>query len=269
MNSTRNILAAALVGLVGILAVIWGGSSATEKQPLGQVASPQEVGRGLSSFDQVREHLGVPKETEGVLYKVIKVVDGDTLTVEKGGKQVTLRLIGLNTPETVDPRKTVECFGAEASKKAKEILNGKLVRLEKDTSQGELDKYKRTLAYVILEDGTNFNKYMIREGYGYEYTYNAPYKYQKEFKQAEALARAEKKGLWADGACAGENKTEVKPTATVVSDGKFICSKNTYNCTSFKSQKEAQEAFDSCGGAENDVHKLDSDKDGVVCESLP
>jgi len=111
----------------------------------------------------------------------------------------------------VDPRKPVQCFGKEASDKAKELLTGKSVRLEKDASQGEYDKYGRLLAYVYLPDlpdsagkagGTLFNKYMIAEGYGHEYTYNLPYKYQQEFKAAEARARAEKKGLWADGVCA-------------------------------------------------------------------
>ena len=137
------------------------------------------------------------------LYPVERVVDGDTLAVEMSGKSVKIRLIGLDTPETVDPRKPVQCFGKEASDKAKELLTGKSVRLEKDASQGEYDKYGRLLAYVYLPDGTLFNKFMIAEGYGHEYTYNLPYKYQLEFKEAEARARAEKKGLWADGACAG------------------------------------------------------------------
>ena len=137
------------------------------------------------------------------LYPVERVVDGDTLAVEMNGKSVKVRLIGLDTPETVDPRKPVQCFGKEASAKAKELLTGKSIRLEKDASQGEYDKYGRLLAYVYLPDGTLFNKYMIAEGYGHEYTYNLPYKYQKEFKAAEVRARTEKKGLWADGACAG------------------------------------------------------------------
>ena len=136
------------------------------------------------------------------LYPVERVVDGDTLAVEMSGKSVKIRLIGLDTPETVDPRKPVQCFGKEASDKAKELLTGKSVRLEKDASQGEYDKYGRLLAYVYLPDGTLFNKFMIAEGYGHEYTYNLPYKYQQEFKAAEARARAEKKGLWADGVCA-------------------------------------------------------------------
>lgn len=130
------------------------------------------------------------------MYKVVKVIDGDMVAVEINGKTKTIRLIGLNTPETVDPRKPVERFGIEASNKAKEILTGKSVRLEADGIIGERGKYGRLLRYIFLEDGTNFNKMMISEGYAYEYTYNSPYKYQKEFKEAEKEAREAKKGLW-------------------------------------------------------------------------
>ena len=144
--------------------------------------------------------------TTDTYYPVTKVVDGDTLGVHIDGKNVTIRLIGLDTPESVDPRRPVQCFGKEASDKAKQILSGSSVRIETDPSQGAYDKYGRLLAYVYVpagskQEGILFNEYMIREGYGHEYTYNIPYKYQKEFKEAETKAREEKKGLWADGVC--------------------------------------------------------------------
>ncbi len=134
-------------------------------------------------------------------YSVTRVVDGDTAVVHMNGVDTKLRLIGLDTPEVVDPRKPVQCFGREASAKAHQILDGQTVRLEFDPSQGTLDKYGRTLAYIFLHDGTNFNEYVIAEGYGHEYTYHLPYKYQKEFKAAEAAAREAEKGLWAPGVC--------------------------------------------------------------------
>lgn len=215
-----------------------------------------------------------PPPAQDNLYQVVKVIDGDTITVEKAGKTETLRLIGINTPETVDPRKSVECFGKEASAKAKELLSGKQVKLEADPTQGELDKYQRVLRYVFLLDGTNFNKLMIEQGYAYEYTYNTPYKYQIEFKQAQQAAETAKRGLWADGVCDVTPvlpvKNVVEPVATPPSQtGQWICSRNTYNCSDFKTQAEAQSAFASCGGTSNDVHQLDRDKDGQVCESLP
>ena len=114
----------------------------------------------------VEEEISQELKEEG--FKVIKVVDGDTMDVSIDNKTERLRLIGIDTPETVDPRKKVQCFGIEASNKAKELLFGKFVSLENDESQGERDKYKRLLRYVFLQDGTNFNLFMIAEGYANE-----------------------------------------------------------------------------------------------------
>ncbi|MEA2097514.1 MAG: thermonuclease family protein [Patescibacteria group bacterium] len=138
---------------------------------------------------------------DDILHKVVRVIDGDTIIIRINDSPETVRLIGINTPETVDPRKPVECFGIEASNKAKEILSGKFVRLEGDYLVGERDKYGRLLGYIFLEDGTNFNKMMIVEGYAYEYSYDLPYKYQSEFKQAEKEAKEMEKGLWKKGVC--------------------------------------------------------------------
>jgi micrococcal nuclease len=139
--------------------------------------------------------------TDAGFFDIERVVDGDTVVIKQGSANETVRLIGLNTPETVDPRKAVQCFGKEASDKAKATLTGQRVRIELDPTQGLYDKYGRLLAYVWLEDGTLFNKYMISEGYGYEYTYNTPYKYQKDFKAAQKAAELAQKGLWAPGVC--------------------------------------------------------------------
>ena len=139
-------------------------------------------------------------------YSVLRVVDGDTLDISFHGVKTRLRLIGINTPETVDPRRPIQCFGKEASAKAQELLLGRDVTIELDPSLDKYDKYGRLLAYVYLPDGTLFNEQMIREGYAYEYTYQLPYKYQKEFKEAQRSAKNAKRGLWADGVC-GENNT--------------------------------------------------------------
>lgn len=133
--------------------------------------------------------------------RVVRVVDGDTIVLYIEGKDTRVRLIGLDTPETVDPREKLECFGEAASQKARVMLEGRFVRLEEDASQGKYDKYGRLLAYVYLPDDTLFNEYMIREGYGHEYTYRIPYKYQTQFQTAERDARENKRGLWADEAC--------------------------------------------------------------------
>ncbi|MFH1187860.1 MAG: thermonuclease family protein [bacterium] len=219
-------------------------------------------------------------------YKVTKVVDGDTIAVDIDGVSETIRLIGINTPETKDPRKPVECFGVQASKKAEELLAGQLVELEKDETQDERDKYGRLLRYVKTKDGLFYDLEIIKQGYGYEYTYNVPYKYQKEFKEAENYARENKLGLWADGACGMENidrggrfsdVAEPAPANDVnVPDSvpepqstECECSSNKYSCADFKTHSEAQAIYDCCGGADSDIHNLDNDKDGEACESLP
>ncbi len=132
---------------------------------------------------------------------VTRVVDGDTIVVLVNGISEKVRLIGVDTPETVDPRRTVECFGKEANDFTKSLLEDKLVRLEADPTQGNRDTYGRLLRYVFLEDGTLVNKEIITQGYGHEYTYLVPYKYQAEFVSAELSAQKEQRGLWAQGAC--------------------------------------------------------------------
>ena len=144
--------------------------------------------------------------TPANLYTVVRVIDGDTVVVDMNGKNVTVRLIGINTPETVDPRKKVECFGKEASEFLKNILTGKQVRLESDSTQRNIDKYGRLLRYVYLND-ILVNEEIISSGYGFEYTYDVPYEFQAEFMSSESYARAGKLGLWSPVTCNGEVKT--------------------------------------------------------------
>ena len=222
------------------------------------------------------------------LYAVVSVTDGDTFKVNINGTTETLRMIGIDTPETVDPRKPVQCFGIEASNKAKAFLTGKRVRLEADSVQGERDKYGRLLRYAYLEDGTFFNKFMIQEGYAYEYTYDTKYKYQTEFKTAQAQAQAAKRGLWADNACQAPIVTPIataipsatptpspayiqspSPTPTPQSGGGYslpVCASSDCNCGDFSSQAHAQWFHDTYDP--NDAHRLDADHDGIACESL-
>ena len=210
-------------------------------------------------------------DPRGKLYTVVKVVDGDTITVSIDGSSETVRLIGIDTPETVDPRKTVQCFGKEASDTTKILLTGRVVTLEKDGTQGERDKYGRLLAYVYRDDGLFINKYLVEQGFAHEYTYNLPYKYQLEFKDAEHAAQMQQRGLWAPGACDGavNSSTPAPASAPSLNVSKYSCAGNLYNCTDFATHAEAQSVYAMCGGASNDVHNLDRDKDGESCESLP
>jgi micrococcal nuclease len=131
---------------------------------------------------------------------VTRVVDGDTIEVFENNQVSKIRLIGVNTPETLDPRKEVECFGIEASMFLKKELEGKKVKLEADKTQTDKDTYGRDLRYVFLNE-TNINKKIIEEGYGFEFTYKKPYVYQEDFKKVEKLAKENKKGLWDSTNC--------------------------------------------------------------------
>lgn len=199
------------------------------------------------------------------LNKVLKVIDGDTVNVEIEGKNRTIRLIGIDSPETVDPRKPVQCFGKEASNKAKELLTGKKVVMEVDSTQGDKDKYNRLLRYIYLEDGTSVNKYMISEGYAHEYTYQSnPYKYQTEYIEAEQSAREDKKGLWADDACpipTPSTATYVQPEAQP-NTGSYSCNCSK-SCEAMASCEEAYFQLNQCG-----CSKKDGDGDGIPCESI-
>lgn len=148
------------------------------------------------NFYTANNVLGTQTSTSPDIYYVTKVVDGDTIDVSQNGAIFKIRLIGINTPETVDPRKSVECYGKQASQKMAELVLDKKVRLVADTSQSDTDKYQRQLRYVFLENGVNINKLMISDGYAYEYTYDTPYLYQTEFKLAEQEAKDNKRGLW-------------------------------------------------------------------------
>jgi len=185
--------------------------------------------------------------TASDLFSVTRVVDGDTIDVSINGQIERIRMIGINTPETVDPRKTVECFGVEASNKAKALLSGKKVRLEIDNTQGERDKYSRLLRYVFLETGTNFGLVMIQQGYAYEYTYDLPYKYQSEYKSAQKEAEESNAGLWGDK-CNGNTKTLV--SATPVTTTNTTQSVETNSCIikgNISSKKEKIYHVPGCG----------------------
>lgn len=123
-------------------------------------------------------------------YLVTRVVDGDTLDASGIGR---IRLIGVDTPETVDPRRPVQYFGREASDFLKQLVEGRRVRLEYD--QQRKDVYNRTLAYVYLPDGTFVNAEIIRQGYGFAYT-RFPFKYLEDFRRLERDAREAARGLW-------------------------------------------------------------------------
>lgn len=155
-----------------------------------------------SQKGNVTENTGNDENNEDSdYYEVIKVVDGDTIKVDIKGKIETIRLIGIDTPESVDPRRPVECFGKEASIKLEELVLNKKVKLEADSTQADKDQFDRLLRYIYLEDGTNINEKMILYGFAFEFTYDLPYKFQEKFIEAENQAITNSIGLWDKNYC--------------------------------------------------------------------
>lgn len=135
---------------------------------------------------------------------VERVVDGDTLRVSIDGRSTPVRLIGLDTPETVKPDAPVECFGPEAADFASQLLTGQSVVLEFDDSQGRMDRYDRVLAYVwrVLPDGSLrlANEEIVAGGFGRERQYGSrPAAWREVLTAAQDTAQVQQRGLW--GAC--------------------------------------------------------------------
>lgn len=144
----------------------------------------------------VEEKLSPPslgsQERERV--KVARVIDGDTIELEDGRR---VRYIGIDTPETVNSQKPVQCYGKEAYLENKKLVEGKEIEMEKDIS--EADHYGRLLRYVWAE-GIFVNEFLVREGFAHAVTFAPDVKYQELFWEAERKAREESKGFWS-GVC--------------------------------------------------------------------
>lgn len=126
-------------------------------------------------------------------YKVIRVIDGDTIEVQKNNKAVKVRYIGIDTPETD------ECFGKESAGENKRLVLNKDIRLETDVQ--ELDKYNRLLAYVYVND-LFVNEELIKKGFAKVATFPPNVKYADKFIAAQKEAREQEKGLWKKEVCA-------------------------------------------------------------------
>ena len=140
---------------------------------------------------------------QNTYYPVIHVMDGDTFQVQIGTKPATVRLLGIDTPETVDPRKPVQCFGKEASDETKSLVTGRTIQLKLNPHRETRDKYGRYLAYAYRDDGLFVNEFLLNGGYAREYTFGSAYSFQKEFRDDQTAAQKDGKGLWKECAQVG------------------------------------------------------------------
>ena len=145
-----------------------------------------------------------PAKAEPKTYRVISVVDGDTIHIDYNGKDEKVRFIGIDTPEVSDYGGKAECYGAEASSYMKTILNGQWVAVETDSKTNDRDKYGRLLRYVLL-DGRDLGHEMVSKGYAKEYTYDVAYDKQAQYRSAQSEAKNNKAGMW--GVCLESNSS--------------------------------------------------------------
>jgi len=131
-------------------------------------------------------------------FRVLKVIDGDTIVVQIGFKKETVRLLGVDTPEVKSPYTEEECFGKEASSKTRHLLLKQRVYLLKDKNAPDRDKYGRLLRYVFLENGKFVNAELIEEGYAFLYILE-PIEFGDYFRYLEEKAKEQRIGLW--GSC--------------------------------------------------------------------
>lgn len=204
-----------LLTLAISLSVI-GTSYASESKPIIYYdAFDLDLKCGLKATNTItsKDETSTPKKESKNLTKakIVSVIDGDTVTVKVGSTTTTLRMIGVDTPETVHPSKPVGFFGKEASDFTKKNLTGKVVYLEKDVS--ETDRYGRSLRYIWLslpKDSANptyeeirdkmFNGILLRDGYGSLATFPPDVKYLDQFRKIAKTAEEKDLGLYNESA---------------------------------------------------------------------
>ena len=202
----------------------------------------------------------VPNELATITF----VVDGDTVEIETKER---VRLVGIDSPERGDP------YYAEARSKLEELVLGKQVRMEKDVS--ERDRYGRLLRYLYL-GGLFVNLEMVKQGYASAYTYPPDVKYSEQFLATEQQARDRKVGLWTSTAppvvqpspqIFPQPSLQPSPQTAPPSFSVPACIQSDCDCAHFSTHAYAQWFYENYDPSNR--HRLDGDKDGLACESLP
>ncbi|HEY5805784.1 MAG TPA: thermonuclease family protein [Candidatus Saccharimonadales bacterium] len=159
------------------------------------------AGQQLGWFEKPIGDIG---EQNPGLYTATRFSDGDTITVDMNGQSETVRMIGVDTPETHRPDTPVQCYGPAASAYTKNLIGTQKVRLEADPTNQNRDRYNRLLRYVYLPDGRLVQAELIQNGYGFAYT-SFPFTKKTDFIKLEEQAKANNKGLWGNCTVTEEN----------------------------------------------------------------
>lgn len=270
-------------------------SAAQEEPTAAQAASPavrteadrQSQTQGAPPTTQQRERPAPRPQGQVLAGTITSVVDGDTIKARVRGFETTVRLVGIDTPETRHPSRPVECFGPAASDRVKRILpQGQAVRLVTDPTQDTRDRYDRLLAYVYKPGRSgargSVNYSLVATGYAKVYIYRGvPFQHAGAFQAAERRARQQKLGLWGPPCNGDTTKRDPSvarpapppapaPAPAPRSGSQTNCDPNyagacippyppDVNCGDIPDKN-----FRVVG---EDVHGLDGDSDGIACES--
>jgi endonuclease YncB( thermonuclease family) len=203
-RNTRRLWRWGAFVVLGIVLVSWYVFDRLSCSDIGQEQGIPESIAGEEGGKEAGSESGEAESSEEeALYPVVHVYDGDTFTVRMpDGSIETVRLLGIDAPETGKKYTKRECYGDESTAALVGLIGGKSVRLVSDPSQDDRDAYDRLLRYVTLPDGTDAGLRMIEEGFVREYTFHGRvFERQANYLAAEGRAREAEKGLW--DACEG------------------------------------------------------------------
>jgi len=192
-----------------------------------QSYQPQEIGTNKTTIavsETSKSNAVAPK----IYYLVTEVIDGDTIKVKINEEIFKVRLIGIDTPENTT---SIDCYGAEASQKLKDLILNKNIELTPDITQTDKDRYNRLLRYVYLENGDLINLQLVKSGYAKEYTYDKVYKYQSILKEAEQKAKNDALGLWGNS-CRCEKDSIVSKSCSGCNKSRTIF--NNWDCSTYE-----------------------------------
>lgn len=275
MSAWKRTAAVTIAGLFVLLLMGCGGQPSLvtdrEKEPAGQTAIE-------------RDDLSHPERLQAEL---VEVIDGDTIKVNIDGKEETVRLLLIDTPELHHPRHGEQPFGKEAKAFVVELLEGATVELEQDVTNGP-DKYGRLLYYVYA-NGVSVQEQLLQQGLArVAYIYVPNVKYVDRYRAIQEQAQKEGVGIWSiedyardDGYhveavppdfAPGKNPSKIQQPQTQPNPSsvhpalRYDPAGPDRDCADFATQEEAQAFFEAAGGPAEDPHRLDRDRDGLACE---
>lgn len=201
--------------------------------------------------------------------EVVRVVDGDTVdVVTAAGRELTVRVLGIDTPEVYGG---AECWGPEASAFAGQTLAGRTVGLVVDDTQDDVDRYGRSLRYLVLPDGSNYSVSAAEVGAARSYVYDTPVSEHEAILAAEQRAQQAQAGLWGPPCFGAEQTPEPAPAPEPEPEPEepaSSCAPGYDPCVApYPPDVDCSDVAGPIIVTGSDPHDLDGDGDGRACES--